>query len=125
MAKETVQAIVGLTGCEGTTGGFSVSTDRVVRLELPRQVTEYDLGVMQKDFELLASLLKDHPAEMVSFFNASLNHHVRTAFETAKRLGLREEQFIAKGGGIIWWIVGAVVAADVLFDMRTFGLDLD
>jgi hypothetical protein len=125
MAREKVHAVVGLTACEGKTGGFSVSTDRVLRIELPRQFTEKDLEVMHKDFQQLAALLKDRPKDMASFFNASLNHKIREANGAAKKLGLREEEFTAEGGGIIWWVVGAVVAADVLFDMRRFGLDLD
>ena len=122
MAIEKTHGVIGLTGCECKTGGFSVSTDRVLKVELPQQFTEKDVGVMQKDFEELGDLLERYPKEIAEFFNASLKHNIRAAHEQAKKLGLGEEEFTTSGGGIIWWLVGAIVAADVVFDMRRFGL---
>jgi hypothetical protein len=42
----------------------------------------------------------------------------------AQQLGLTEEEFESQGGGIIWGLVAGIVVADVLLDMRRFGIRL-
>jgi len=70
---------------------------------------------MQKDFEIVAELLKKHPKEMESLFNAIVQNNIEKAEKVADEIGLSEHRFAAQGGGLVWVVAGAIGLAIVLF----------
>jgi hypothetical protein len=104
-----VKAVVGITAVETQDSGVRVIGERTVRFDLPALVNAEHVELMQKDFEIIAGLAKEHPEEMVDLHNAILNHDFPTAYRVANQIGLNEERLVAEGGGQKGIAVGILV----------------
>jgi hypothetical protein len=100
----------------------ALSTDHVTRVQLPNRLSAEDVERMRRDFELLATALRDHPTEMRDLLEAHFRKDTTTSRRIAETLGLSEEAFKAQGGGIIWAVVGAAVVCDVFTGCLTGGV---
>jgi len=57
------------------------------------------------DFEMITSLLRKSPKEMSEIVNHVMAGRTAAANEIALRIGLTEEAFQSKGGGMLWAIM--------------------
>jgi hypothetical protein len=100
-------AIVGLSGLASRSGGYLLNAERVIRIELPESYDVDRMKRLQKDFELLAGMIADHPDEMAALQNAVLGQDQARARAIAVKVGLDEDKIVARGGGA-WAAVGAI-----------------
>jgi hypothetical protein len=109
----------GLTRAAAEREGFPVSHQSLATIDLgvrePMRST--DMGKVVADAEIVASLLKDHPDEMVEIFNSIVAGRTDETKEIATRLGLNEESFQQQEGGMWFYIamVGVVILGCVAF----------
>jgi hypothetical protein len=87
---------------------MTLSGDRIARLQLPESLTAEHLNVAQKDLELLAEIMRQYPDEFLALQNAVLEHDFRSARQLGEKIGLNEEAFVAREGGV--WVLVAVIA---------------
>jgi hypothetical protein len=66
------------------------------------------------DSEMITSLLREHPKEMVTIVNDVRVGRIEAASRLALTIGLTEEAFQQKGGGLLWWLVIAFVGGMIL-----------
>jgi hypothetical protein len=111
--------VLGIVSFSHDKAGLAMSTDHVTRVQLPNRLSTEDVQRMQKDYELLASVLRDHPEEMKNLFEAHSQKDIKSARRIAGTLGISEESFKAQGGGVIWAIVGGLVVCDVFLGCLT------
>ena len=124
MKTATLHGTVGLTGFKHTREGFEVSTNRVLQVKIPHRITTRDIRRMQKDFQGLADVARDYPEKLKAFLEASLHNNVLRSKNLADEVGLNEREFRSQGGGLIWWIIAAIIAADILLDgLPRLGVD--
>lgn len=100
------QAIVGVSGSWADQNGAVVSSERIVRVELPASLTAEHLRLMRTDLLLLTELAEQYPNDMLEVHRAVLRHDFGTAAEVAKRIGLTEEALVARGGGQVGIALG-------------------
>ena len=100
MAHGKVQGVVGLEGFPYTSGGFNLSAERIVRFEMPSNFTAEGIQHAQKDFEMVAAMLRDNPEEMRALLDAVVQNRLSQAQEIAEKLGISEHKFQAQGGGL-------------------------
>jgi hypothetical protein len=113
--EPSVQVIIGLSGSRVESGGLGVSRERLTRIDVPVGFTGVDIALMQKDLEYMAQLAQQHPEAMLELGNAAARQDFDTARNVAKRIGLTEREFVARGGGK-GGIVAAIVAALVVLE---------
>jgi hypothetical protein len=94
-----VQAVIGVTGYQVESGGYGVTGERFVRIDLPRTVTEEHIALMQKDLAIMAEIAEQHPKDLTELQNAIVRHDFHSASQVARRIGLTEEHLVARGGG--------------------------
>jgi hypothetical protein len=99
----------GLSGRKHIPGGITVKSDRSFSLDMPSRFTPEDMQRILRDCEGVAAILREHPQEAADLFEKVARNQDAEAREVATRLGMTEESFQAQGGGIIWWVVGAIV----------------
>lgn len=104
-----VQVVVGVSGYRVESGGYGVTGERFVRVDLPPTVTEEHIALMQKDFAIMAEIAQQHPKDLTALQNAMIRHDFNTATRLAGKIGLTEEQLAARGGGQIGVAVGILV----------------
>jgi hypothetical protein len=114
------QLVIGITGYRVESGGHGVVGDRYVRIDLPPAVTEDHIALMQRDLTYMSEIAQQHPKDLTELQNAMLRHDFSTATQMARRIGLTEAQFAARGGGqegvVAAAIVAVLVAAAVIED---------
>ncbi len=66
------------------------------------------------DSEMITSLLREHPNEMRAIVNDVLMGRTEAARQSALRIGLTEEAFQERGGGVLFWC-GIVVAGIMIY----------
>jgi len=101
----SLHVVAGLAGVAGIRGGFKSSTDHIQHLEIPRDIKREDVERAQRDCEILAERLRDHPEEMSALLRNLQEGDLTGAHEAVKKLGLREEDFVVEGGGALWMLV--------------------
>jgi len=106
--RSPTQVVIGLTGNRVESGGFGVTGERFVRIDLPATVTEEHIGLMQRDLAIMAEVAQQHPKDLSALQNAMIRHDFATATRLARKVGLTEEQLRARGGGQVG-IAGAIV----------------
>jgi hypothetical protein len=111
-----VQAIVGLTGLTSNSGGYTLHGERVIRIELPESYDAERMKRLQKDFELIAGMIEQHPDDIAALHNAVLQQDSKRAGEIAAKVGLDEGKIVAQGGGA-WAAVGIAVVVLVGFGL--------
>lgn len=97
-----------------TIDGTETFLKRLIRIEVPQEFTPEVIGRMKRDCERFAEILGNHPEDSAELFKAVTSNDLSSARAVATRLGVTEEGFIADGGGLIWWVVGAVVVAVIV-----------
>jgi hypothetical protein len=114
LVGQTMTLALGVTNVSHKLHDVDVSTDHLTRLQLPNRMSRQDVRRMQRDFEILAEALREHPTEMANLLEAHFRMDTKTSRRLAYDLGLSEEAFKARGGGILWAVVGALVLCDVV-----------
>lgn len=110
MNKATaIQATVKLSGFTKSKGGFTTFTDLARRLEIPTQFHSDDIKRAQRDCEILAEKLKNNPKEAAKLFQCIVDNKLDDARQLSKKLGIDEQEFLEKGGGLMWLVVIVVV----------------
>lgn len=70
------------------------------QLRLPRKFNPEDIRRAQKDSEILGEVLQGNPDEVRALANDLLQGNTRDAKRKAREIGLSEDDFVGKGGGI-------------------------
>jgi len=83
--------------------------ERFVRIDLPPTVTEEHIALMQNDLLAIAEIAQQHPKDVTALQNAMIRHDFNTATRLAGKIGLTEEQLVARGGGQIGVAIGIIV----------------
>lgn len=100
-----LHVVAGLAGVVGMRGDFRSISDHIQRLEIPRDIKREDAERAQRDCEILAARLRDHPEEMSALLRNLQEGNLTEAHETVKKLGLTEDDFVAEGGGALWMLI--------------------
>jgi hypothetical protein len=103
-------AVMALSGLKGKIGPFELSADHICRLALPKRFDRDHAKRLQRDFELLAAIAREHPQKIVEMQNAALHNDLPRTKRLADEIGLQEERFIREGGG---WLLAAIIAVIV------------
>jgi hypothetical protein len=109
--SHAVQAVIGLTGFEAESGGVRMSKEHFARLDLPQSFTMEHIKLLQNDMAILSEMAEKYPEDMIALHNAVLEHDFKTANQLADKMGLNEEEIIARGGGVVEVVVAAVIIA--------------
>jgi hypothetical protein len=72
------------------------------------------------DSEMITSLLREYPTEMTAIINDTLAGRMEAAKATALRIGLTEEAFQEKEGGMLFWL-GIAFCVGVIGTCAAFG----
>jgi hypothetical protein len=114
MKNGSTQLTFGLTGIEQRVGDFETATEVVLKVRAPASFKASDMKRMSRDCDLLKQRLDENPNEMGELLSLVIAGRLQDARPLAKRLKLREEDFAAQGGGLLWLAV-AVGAAVLLW----------
>jgi hypothetical protein len=76
-----------------------VTGERFIRVDLPPTITAEHIEMMQRDLEMMAEIAQQYPKDMTELHHAVVRHDFHRAMQVARRVGLTEEQFAARGGG--------------------------
>jgi hypothetical protein len=79
------------------------------KIDLPHSFEPEDVSRAQKDCEILGEILRDRPEEVRALSNDLLQGNTRDAKQRARELGLSEDEFTSKGGGIYALIILVVL----------------
>jgi hypothetical protein len=109
-----IHAIIGVTGWQSSVGGVKVTKESFARLQLPESFTGEHVDVIQQDLSILNELIGQYPNEFLELQNAVMNQDFATARELAHNIGLSEEAFAARRGGIVLLVIAIAVAAALL-----------
>ena len=110
MNKATaIQATVKLSGFAENKGGFTGFTDIARRLEIPTKFSPGDIKRAQRDCEILAEKLKNNPEEAAKLFQCIVDNKLDDARQLSRKLGIDEQEFLEKGGGLWMLIILAVL----------------
>ena len=112
--NDKVHSVVTLSGFKHTMGGFTISRDHVVQVEMPEHFTTEDIQRFRIDAERLAARLRESPEEMKAFLDTAIQGDIRQAQQIAQKLKLTEEDFSAQGGGLIGLIIVGIILLIVL-----------
>ena len=93
------QAVIGVSGIRTEPGGLGLTEKRVIRIDLPATVTEEHTALMQRDLAIIAEIAQQNPKDMTDLHNAVAHHQLPTATQLAYKMGLTEQQVVARGGG--------------------------
>ena len=107
--NDKVHSVVTLSGFKHTTGGFTISRDHVVRVEMPEHFTTEDIQRFRNDAELLTARLRESPEEMKALLDTAIQGNIRQAQQIAQNLKLTEDDFSAQGGGLIGLIILGII----------------
>jgi hypothetical protein len=97
------------------TDGLPISSQQSFAIDVG-QIGAKEMKKALADSKIIASLLQEHPKEMAAIANDVLAGRTDAAQQLAERIGLTEEAFQRKGGGLLSWLViaflaGAIIAA--------------
>ena len=109
-----VQAVIGVSGFYSEFGGIGVTGERFVRVDLPSHVTADHIEMMRRDLGMIAEYAQEYPEDLTELHNAVVRHDFDRAAKVAQRIGLTEEQMIARGGGQVGIALGITAGLVVL-----------
>ena len=98
-------ATLSLAGIKSRLGGFDVSSENKIQIELPKTHTKSDVARAQKDCEILGAILKSQPERVVELLQAARSNEREKAQKLARELGLAEEAFQAQEGGLVGLVI--------------------
>ena len=104
--KAPPHAIVGVSGSWTDASGATLSSERIVRIEMPDVLTRDHVALMRNDLLLLTELAERYPEDMLDVHRAVLGHDFSRATEIANRIGLTEEAMVSRGGGQVGLALG-------------------
>jgi hypothetical protein len=113
------QVVIGVTGHRVESGGYGVTGDRFVRIDVPQTVTEEHIALMRNDLAMMGEIAQKHPKDVTALQNAMIRHDFETATRLARKVGLTEEALAARGGGQVGLAFGIAIglaAAAVVID---------
>jgi hypothetical protein len=108
-SNDSRQVIIGVTGFQSRRDELNISSDHILRIELPPVATEAHLELMRNDLGTITRIVADYPQTVLDIQNAVLNHDLVSANRMANEIGLTEENMIANGGGMWGYILLAAV----------------
>jgi hypothetical protein len=108
-SNDSRQVVIGVTGFQSRRDGLNISSDHILRIQLPPVATEGDLELMRNDLRTITRIVDDHPQTVLDMQNAVLNHDIVSANRMANEIGLTEENMMANGGGMWGYILIAAV----------------
>jgi hypothetical protein len=103
---------VSLEGSPFSADGLPASYRETVELQVA-QLGPSEMKKAQVDAEMIASLFREHPSEVTAIANHLVAGQTAAAREIASTIGLTEEGFQEKGGGL-WWYLIAIVGGLIL-----------
>jgi hypothetical protein len=109
-ANNSPTAMIGVRGLNQHVGEYSVSADVNFGLPLSAKWTSETIMTAQRDFEIIAAKLKDHPNEVADMMDALAAGNMKEGVETLKKIGLTESDLKAAGGGLPWVAIAVGVA---------------
>ena len=83
-----------------------------VELQVTRFGTQ-EMKKAQRDADMIASLFRQHPKEIIALTNHMMAGRRTAAREIASAIGLTEETFQENGGGL-WWVLIAFTGGAIL-----------
>jgi hypothetical protein len=107
---------ISLRGFLREVGGLQTAQDIAYRLGAPDVFTDQHLKTAQRDYEIVAEMIKDNPEKTRQVMNDVLRRNMESAAKGALELGLTEKQFIAKGGGFPIAIIIICIACALLLE---------
>ncbi len=105
-SQAPVQAVIGVSGFHSESGGIGITGERYVRVDLPTHVTPEHVAMMQRDFAMIAECAEQYPEDFTELHNAVVRHDFERAGQLARRIGLTEEEMVARGGGQVGVALG-------------------
>src|SRR5437773_5984642 len=85
---------------DGLPASYRESVELQVGLLGPREIKK-----AQVDAEVIASLFRNHPEEITAMANHMMAGRTVAAREIASTIGLTEDAFQEKGGGLWWFLI--------------------
>lgn len=104
-----IQATVKLSGFAESKGGFAVFRDLARQMEIPKEFHPGDIKRAQRDCEILGETLKNNPKEAAELFQCIVDNKLDDARRLSIKLGIHEQEFLEKGGGLMWLVVIVVL----------------
>jgi len=111
--RNKAKLTAGITCSPVEVDGLPVSYQQSFAIEMGR-IGPKEVKKALADSEIITSLLREHPKEMAAIVNDILAGRTETARESALRIGLTEEAFQEKSGGMLFWI-GIAFCAGAIF----------
>jgi len=108
-SNDSRQVVIGLTGFHARRDGLEISSDQILRIEVPAVATEQHLELMRNDLGAITKIVGEYPQQVLSIQNAVLRHDLASANRLAEEIGLTEENMVANGGGMWGYILLAAV----------------
>ena len=86
---------------------------RGIEFPIPDRITDKELSVVKRDFELMLKAIETRPAGFEDVLSAARSGDYAKARDAARSHGLTEEAFVQQGGGI--WLAIAIGVAILLY----------
>ncbi|PEG13116.1 hypothetical protein COO04_27245 [Bacillus toyonensis] len=96
--------VVGIVGDPKPQSKFEVSSGKNARIEIPKEFTFDHVKLAKNDCEILSEILNHHPQEISKMVNSISIGKFSEAKAIANKIGISEENFIQKEGGM-WGLV--------------------
>jgi len=106
--------VIGVAGAVQPQSKFEVAAGRSVRVEIPEKFTAEHVALAARDSEILAEILKRHPHEFSEIVSAVTAGKFKEAKEMAQKIGLTEENFVSKHGGMWALVIGIAIGCALL-----------
>jgi hypothetical protein len=108
---------VGVTSGTQHQSKFEVAAGRSVRLEIPTDFSSDHIGLAIKDLDILKDILTKSHKELPEIVSAVQAGNFEHAQQLATKIGISEDYFIQKGGGM-WAVVIAIAIGCALLLAR-------
>jgi len=104
---------MGVSTQRGDFGALAGERVHTVNLAIPDALSEGDLRIVERDFELLLEIARAHPKGINEVLKAAAAKDYGLAKSRASAIGFTEADFRQRGGGC--WLALAVAAAILLY----------
>ena len=112
--KSSGTVVVGVAGMGQQQSMFEVAAGRSVRMEIPENFNDDHCSLAARDTRILGAIMKDYPSEFCQIVNAVNAGKFKDAKKIAEQIGLTEENFISKGGGLWALVIGIAIGCALL-----------
>jgi hypothetical protein len=104
-----MKIVAGLADIASTLGSFKLSSEQLVRIDVPKAATDADIAKLRRDFEIFLERVKKSPDQFGNLMKLANSGNLSGAQALAQELRLTEEDFQKEGGGWIWVIVIIII----------------